>query len=106
MALEITVGLSRIQARELPLLFDGHCLRDEVYESCHLGDIRSGDELGPRTPKNSLATIPSLARALVLAGIAVVQLGPKSKQRCKARQRARGRLALKASDPWAPYQAG
>lgn len=55
-----TVDLKQIEPRELLLLSDGHCLRDQVYEACNLEKFRSDDDRGPRTQKTSLSTILSL----------------------------------------------
>ena len=57
---EETVDLGEIAPRELLLLSDGHCLRDQVYEACNLSQYRSEEEPGPRTQKTSLSTILSL----------------------------------------------
>ena len=60
---EESVDLAEIAPRELLLLSDGHCLRDQVYAACNLGQYRSEEEPGPRTQKTSLSTILSLVGA-------------------------------------------
>ena len=53
------VDVKKIEPRELLLLSDGHCLRDQIYEVCKLDRSATGD-VGPRTQKTSLGTILSL----------------------------------------------
>ncbi len=55
-----SVDIEAIEPSELLLLSDGHCLRDQVYEACNLGQFRSSGAQGPRTQKTSLSTILSL----------------------------------------------
>ncbi len=54
------VDIEQIEPRELLLLADGHCLRDQIYEACKLDRSRAIDDSGPRTQKTSLSTILSL----------------------------------------------
>lgn len=61
MTVEETVDLDALDARELLLLSDGHCLRDQIYDACKI-DRRGAGE-GPRTQKTSLSTILSLVGA-------------------------------------------
>lgn len=83
LAAQETVDVARIKAADLLLLSDGHCLRDQVYEVCQLGDRPTGDgkadqgtpgkekpgngratgSAPPRTMKTSLPTILSLVGA-------------------------------------------
>ena len=58
-----TVDVAQIEARELLLLSDGHCLRDQIYEACKLDRAASLDDQGPRTQRTSLSTILSLVGA-------------------------------------------
>lgn len=60
MARDETVEISKIDPRELLLLSDGHCLRDQVYEACGLDRGAASDSQGPKTQRTSLATILSL----------------------------------------------
>ncbi len=55
-----TVAIEQIEPRELLLLSDGHCLRDQIYEACKLDRSRERGDHGPRTQKTSLSTILSL----------------------------------------------
>ena len=60
LAQQESVDVEQIDAGELLLLSDGHCLRDQIYELCKLdrgGTSRSGS---PRTQRTSLSTILSL----------------------------------------------
>lgn len=65
LAAEDSVDVQNIDPRELLLLADGHCLRDQVYAACRLNRAqRNGrDDGGPRTQNTSLATILSLVGA-------------------------------------------
>ncbi|MDJ0946498.1 MAG: LysR substrate-binding domain-containing protein [Kiloniellales bacterium] len=54
------VDIAQIEPRELLLLADGHCLRDQIYEACKLDRTRALGDHGPRTQKTSLSTILSL----------------------------------------------
>ncbi len=55
-----TVDVEKIEPRELLLLSDGHCLRDQIYEVCKLNRDSASGEGAPRTQKTSLSTILSL----------------------------------------------
>ena len=60
LAIDDTVDVAEIAPRELLLLSDGHCLRDQIYEACNLGTLKSGDAAGPQTQRTSLSTILAL----------------------------------------------
>ena len=63
LAEEEDVDLADIASRELLLLSDGHCLRDQVYAACNLDGIRSDDAAGPRTQNTSLSILLALVGA-------------------------------------------
>ncbi len=60
LAAEDAVDVEKIDAAELLLLSDGHCLRDQIYEACKLGRNGKAGERKARTQKTSLSTILSL----------------------------------------------
>ncbi len=55
-----SVNLDEIDARELLLLADGHCLRDQICDACNINKKRRSGTNGPKTQRTSLATILSL----------------------------------------------
>lgn len=74
LAQQDTVDVTEIAPRELLLLSDGHCLRDQIYAACKLDRRRrtagatdtatdADADRGPRTQKTSLSTILSLVGA-------------------------------------------
>ncbi|MEQ9489643.1 MAG: LysR substrate-binding domain-containing protein [Alphaproteobacteria bacterium] len=57
---EDSVDVEKIDASELLLLADGHCLRDQISEACKLGQNGKAGRRAARTQKTSLTTILSL----------------------------------------------
>jgi LysR family hydrogen peroxide-inducible transcriptional activator len=60
---EEVVDVTQIAPRELLLLSDGHCLRDQIYDACKLDRAQKSRDGGPRTQKTSLSTILALVGA-------------------------------------------
>ncbi|MEM7292483.1 MAG: LysR substrate-binding domain-containing protein [Pseudomonadota bacterium] len=63
LAKQETVDVNTIDTRELLLLADGHCLRDQVREVCSLQQSRNSEHESARTLRTSLSTILSLVGA-------------------------------------------